>query len=89
METKVSNVWIDDSYPYALCYQNSSNTAVPVELQSFRPDPEVTLKKNELYPAILFFETPNLTLEFLRKIKVFNNDNDNDNEYLTTFYRYR
>ena len=80
METKV---WIVESHPYALCYQNFSNTVVPVELQSFRPDPEIYLKKNKQYRALLFFETSNRTLEFLRKVKVFNIDNED-----LIFYRY-
>ncbi len=77
-ETKI---WIVGSY--ALCYQTAAKTVVPVELQSFRPDPEKYLEKNQKYRAVLFFETTNRALEFLRKINVFINK-----KKPFTFYRF-
>ena len=83
METSFeTKVWIVGSPPFALCYQTASNT-VPVELQSFRPDPENDLKTTRKYRAVLFFETKNCPLEFLRKIKVFINK-----KKFLTFYRF-
>ena len=83
METSLeTKVWIVGSPPFALCYQNASKT-VPVELQAFRPDPENYLEKTRKYRAVLFFETKNRTLEFLRKVKVFINKN---NSFI--FYRF-
>ena len=83
METSFeTKVWIVGSPPFALCYQNASKT-VPVELQSFRPDPENYLEKTRKYRAVLFFETKNCPLEFLRKIKVFINK-----KKFLTFYRF-
>ena len=84
METSFkTKVWIVGSPPYALCYQQDPKTVVPVELQSFRPDPVYYLKKTQKYRAILFFETKNYTLEFLRKVKVFINK-----KKFLTFYRF-
>jgi len=56
--------------PYALCYQDDSNAVIPVELQSFRPDPEIYLETNQEYDAVLAFETDVYTLNFLRRIDV-------------------
>ena len=84
METSFkTKVWIVGSPPYALCYQQDPKTVVPVELQSFRPDPVYYLKKTQKYRAILFFETKNYTLEFLRKVKVFIKK-----KKTVTFYRF-
>ena len=70
-----TKIWIAGSpRPFALFYQNGSDV-VPVELQSFRPDPENYLEKNRKYQAILVFETSILTLEFLRKVIVKNTGN--------------
>jgi len=72
--------------PYGLCYQNvppcGESGRVLVELQSFRPDPENYLEKNLKYRGILFFETKDCTLKFLRKVIV------SINEKVFTFYRF-
>ena len=78
-----TKVWIVGSpRPYDLYYRNSSNAAVPVELQSFRPDPENYLNRNQKYRAVLFFETKHRSLEFLRKVVVSVNGKS------FTFYRF-
>jgi hypothetical protein len=69
-----TKIWIAGSpRPYVLCYRkawHASKGAVPVELQSFRPDPENYLRKNRKYEATLVFETNKPALEFLRRVIV-------------------
>ena len=72
METSfTTKIWIVGSpSPYTLCYQDEDKTVILVELQSFRPDPENYLEKNQRYDAVLEFETDDFTLKFLRRIDV-------------------
>jgi len=66
-----TEIWISGSpRPYILCYFDSAEKVVPVELQSFRPDPQNFLRKNRTYPAKLIFETEVETVQFLRRIIV-------------------
>ena len=78
-----TKIWIAGSpRSYALCYQNASKVVIPVELQSFRPDPEYYLEKSQKYQATLVFETNEHTLKFLRKVIV------SIKEITHTFYRF-
>ena len=78
-----TKVWIGGvPHPYVFYYQNASKRVVPVELQSFRPDPANYLDSNRSYQGTLFFENRSHSLEFLRKIDV------SINGTFITFYRF-
>ncbi len=78
-----TTVWIGGfPTPYVFYYRNAAQRVVPVELQSFRPDPVHYLGQNRSYQGTLFFESDNYTLKFLRKVVVAINGN------FVTFYRF-
>ena len=80
LETKL---WITgEPHSYILCYRTASKRVVPVELQSFRPDPATYLRKNKKYRATLVFESDTHSLEFLRRVIVFHKNTT------YTFYRF-
>ncbi len=78
-----TKVWIGGlPQPFVFYYRNAEQKVVPVELQSFRPDPVNYLDQKRSYQGVLFFETDNHDLEFLRKVRV-----AVDGDFIT-FYRF-
>nr|QBK86704.1 MAG: uncharacterized protein LCMAC103_00330 [Marseillevirus LCMAC103] len=63
-------VWIHGTPPYALYYKNGSKD-VPVELQSFRPDPSRVLSDlAKKYAATLTFEKKPFGIQGVRRMAV-------------------
>ena len=78
-----TKIWIGGlPHPYIFYYRNAAQRVVPVELQSFRPDPVNYLVQKRSYQGTLFFETDTHSLEFLRKVIVTINGDFN------TYYRF-